>query len=94
MFDWDAANISHIARHRITPREAEEVATNDPIDLNVEIVNEEVRLTSVGPTKTGRFLVLITTDRGDGIRVVTAFPATRPYLNAYRIHKGTPHDQA
>lgn len=94
MFDWDSANIAHIARHGITPHEAEEVITNGPVDLNTEISKEEVRITSVGPTDKGRFLVVITTERDDLVRVVTAFPATRAYLNAYLIHRGTPHDQA
>lgn len=29
-FDWDAANIEHIAMHNVTPDEVEEVCVNRP----------------------------------------------------------------
>jgi hypothetical protein len=32
-FDWDEANMRHIARHGVTPEEAEEAVTNDPLEL-------------------------------------------------------------
>lgn len=32
MFDWDQDNIAHIARHDITPQEAEQVLRNYPAD--------------------------------------------------------------
>jgi hypothetical protein len=37
-FDWDEANIGHLARHNVLPEEAEQVVLNHPIDLGVEIV--------------------------------------------------------
>ena len=36
-FDWDEANVSHVARHKVSPEEAEQVILNDPVDLRVEI---------------------------------------------------------
>ena len=30
-FDWDHHNIAHIARHGVTPEEAEQVLANDPV---------------------------------------------------------------
>lgn len=42
-FDWDEANIGHIARHGVTPEEAEESMLNDPIDTAYEVVNGEGR---------------------------------------------------
>jgi hypothetical protein len=33
MFDWDAANIAHIARHGVTPQQAEQALSIFPIDL-------------------------------------------------------------
>jgi hypothetical protein len=43
-FDWDDANILHLARHDITPEEAERVIKNHPVDLIVQHVNGEWRL--------------------------------------------------
>jgi hypothetical protein len=49
VFDWDEANLAHIARHKVTPEEVEQVFANDPMDLSAEVVNGEERYTSVGP---------------------------------------------
>ena len=32
-FLWDSANVNHIARHNISPEEAEQVVRNTPLDL-------------------------------------------------------------
>ena len=32
LFDWDRANIDHIAEHDVTPDEAEEVILGDPLE--------------------------------------------------------------
>ncbi len=32
-FDWDEANVGHVARHGVLPEEAEQVVLNDPVDL-------------------------------------------------------------
>jgi hypothetical protein len=37
-FDWDEANIGHVARHSVLPDEAEQVILNDPVDLGMEIL--------------------------------------------------------
>jgi uncharacterized protein len=42
-FDWDEANIGHVARHGVHPEEAEQVILNDPVDLGMEIVEGEER---------------------------------------------------
>jgi hypothetical protein len=34
MFDWDEANIRHIAEHGVLPSEAEEVILRSPLDLD------------------------------------------------------------
>ncbi len=73
-FDWDEFNIAHIARHGVKPHEAEEVVTNEPIDLAVKIRNGEERTEQVGETVTGRILQVVTTIRNSRIRVVTALP--------------------
>lgn len=48
---------------------------NGPLDFSTETVEGEQRMTSIGHTDQGRFLVVITTLRGVRLRVVTAFPA-------------------
>ena len=40
-FDWKEANIAHIARHDVTPEEAEQVVENDPIDAGAVLRNGE-----------------------------------------------------
>ena len=42
-FDWDEANIGHVARHSVLPEEAEQVILNDPVDVGMEIVEGEER---------------------------------------------------
>jgi uncharacterized protein len=72
LFDWDEANIAHIARHGVTPQEVEEVLLNDPIDLKVNLRNGEERTEQIGETITGRILQVITTPRNGMIRPITA----------------------
>ena len=33
LFDWDNANVGHIAEHDVTPEEAEEVLLGDPLEM-------------------------------------------------------------
>jgi hypothetical protein len=35
-FDWDEANQDHLARHGVTPHEAEEVVLGDPLDIELQ----------------------------------------------------------
>jgi hypothetical protein len=82
LFDWDDANIQHLARHDITPEEAEQVVLNRPADLGSELRNQEERLTQVGETDVGRILIVVTAEQSDKLRVVTAWPA-RERLRRY-----------
>jgi uncharacterized DUF497 family protein len=43
-FDWDEANIGHLARHNVSPEEAEQVILSDPVDLGIQMVEGEERL--------------------------------------------------
>ena len=90
-FDWDQANINHIARHGITPEEAEQVVLNDPIDLTMQLSDGEERTPQVGETDAGRLLVVVTTWREELIRVVTAFPAKSAFRKLYVTQKGIAH---
>ncbi len=82
-FDWDAANLSHIAEHDVTPEEAEQVIENDPVELDYQVVDGEERWVTVGVTIRGRFLVVVWTIRGSAIRIVTTFEADPRHQRVY-----------
>ena len=82
-FDWDEANIGHIARHGVLPEEVEHVIVNDPVDLGVEIVEGEARHLNLGATGQGRVLLVVTTWREDRVRVVTAFEPIKRLIQFY-----------
>jgi len=72
-FDRDEANIGHMARDGVLPKEAEQVILNDPVDVGMEIVEGEERYLNLGVTAQLRILLVVTTWREDRVRVVTAF---------------------
>jgi|SRR5450432_2893691 len=87
-FDWDEANLAHIAAHRVTPGEVKQVYANDPMDLEFRVVDGEDRYTILGHTGKFRVLVVALTMRGDAVRPVTAFDAGRDMCKAYLKSKG------
>jgi uncharacterized DUF497 family protein len=88
VFDWDDANIAHIARHNITPAEAEAVLLADPYDLDYQVRNGEERVEQIGATGAGRILAVVTTVRRGKTRVVTAYPATKRQQAVYFNARG------
>jgi hypothetical protein len=82
-FDWDEANIAHIARHGVKPHEAEEVILNEPIDLAYVVRNGEERIEQIGETLAGRILTVVSMFRTGKIRVVTARPLRSRYRGRY-----------
>ena len=78
-FDWDAANLSHIARHRVEPEEAEEAAT-DPAGIPSGNTHRgpqgQRRAGTIGATEDGRVLLVIFEFREHRVRVVTAYDAS------------------
>jgi len=91
-FDWDTANVAHIARHGVEPVHVEHALSNDPVNLSYVVAGSgEQRWASVGPTDDGRLLVVVWTVRGDRVRVVTAYPATKRVRAAYASAKGGSH---
>ena len=73
LFDWDDANILHLAEHDVMPEEAEEVILDDPLDVGFDVVNGEERWSYLGETNDGRILWITVTLRSKRVRVVTAF---------------------
>jgi uncharacterized DUF497 family protein len=82
-FDWDKANTKHLAMHKVTIAEFEQVFEHDPLDLDYELVDEEERYRAVGPTSQGRLLSVVFTIRDGRIRGVTAFPASSADRQAF-----------
>ena len=92
-YQWDDVNISHIARHGVTPPEAEEVIESDPWDLDVQILNGEERTPHLGETKAGRVLLVIAIWLEDerSVRVITAYEPSKPFRKHYLLWKGEQH---
>ncbi len=87
-FDWDEANAEHIARHQITPDEAEQVIMrDDTMVARIEDRKGEARTVSLGQTDNGRYLAVVHTIRGAKIRVATAFPMNRSQRRFYEKNK-------
>ncbi len=82
-FEWDEANIGHLARHSVLPEEAEQVILNDPVGLGIGIVEGEERYLNLGATVQGRVLLVVTTSREDRVRVVTAFEPIKRLIQFY-----------
>jgi predicted DNA binding CopG/RHH family protein/uncharacterized DUF497 family protein len=82
-FDWDEANIGHMARHSVLPEEAEQVILNDPVDLGMESIEGEERYLNLGATVQARVLLVVTTWREDRVRVVTAFEPIKRLIQFY-----------
>ena len=77
-FDWDDANIGHIARHDFTPEEVEQAFSNDPlVVLAVQKRSGEHRVLCAGLTDEGRPLQFVYTMRRGRIRIITAHTAKR-----------------
>jgi uncharacterized DUF497 family protein len=91
MFEWNDANLRKVAQHDVFPDEAEEVILNNPIDLEFETLSGEERVRQVGETNSGRLLVVVSTWRGENIRVVTAYPASKLLRTLYLKQKGIYH---
>jgi hypothetical protein len=86
-FDWDEENIRHLARHEISPVEAEQFVFNRPVDLEYELRNGEERVAQVGETDAGRILIVVSTTRDRKTRVVTAWPAKERLRQYFQTQK-------
>lgn len=90
IFDWDEQNIAHIARHKVTPAEFEQVVANDPIhiDTHVDENSGEARTREIGHTNALRVLEIVWTLRRKLIRPVSAWTAARKIRAAYFANRG------
>jgi uncharacterized DUF497 family protein len=83
LFDWDDANILHIAEHDVLPEEAEDVLLGDPVEIDFDEDADELRWSYVGETSSARILQVVVTFRMDTMRVVTAFEPIRRVVMMY-----------
>ena len=98
-FDWDEANLAHIARNDVTKDEAEEVILGNPLDAELQTAEGsggEERILHVGETRKGRILELVSTWRGGKARILSAWDAPRQskldYLTEMRRRYGSIDD--
>jgi uncharacterized protein len=85
-FDWDEANLEHIARHTIEAYEAEEAVLDfdhRPFPAHRGL-NGEKRKGILGKTENDRILVVILEKRKTKIRVVTCRDATPNEKRSYK----------
>lgn len=73
MFDWDRNNLSKIQAHKIHRNEVEDAIRSNPIPIYEQSVEGERRVVYYGETNAGRLLAIITTERRNLIRIVTAY---------------------
>jgi uncharacterized protein len=84
-FDWDGFNIDHIAKHGVTPNEAEDALLDpDRVPSQARGTARERRRGVLGMTESGRILFVSYTVREGAIRVVTAYEASERQKRQYR----------
>jgi len=84
-FEWDEANIEHVARHNVIPEEAEEVFfdKNNALDEDIKHSTVEKRFIIIGKTQKGRLLYQIFTRRGDKLRVISSRDINKKEVNLF-----------
>lgn len=73
MFDWDRNNLRKIRAHGIARDEAEQAVGNRAIPVYEQSVGDECRFVYYGESDAGRLLAVVLTERGDKIRIITAY---------------------
>jgi uncharacterized protein len=85
-FEWDPLKArSNLAKHRVGFEEASTVF-GDPLSLTIpdpEHSETEKRYVTMGIAFTGKLLVVVHTDRGNNIRIISARRASRRERKSY-----------
>jgi uncharacterized DUF497 family protein len=87
-FDWDAANVRHLANHRITRADFEQAMLHDPIVIDFADETGEERWYALGATAELRALFLVITYREERIRPITGWDADKKVRELYFRKKG------
>lgn len=93
-FQWDEANKDHLAKHDVTPEEAEEVIVGESLDIELQVADDaddEERLLQIGQTGKGRILQVVTTWRSGMVRVISAWDAPKQLKLYYLEEMGRRH---
>ena len=79
-FEWDSRKArSNLVKHGVGFEEASTIF-GDPLSLTISDPDHslrEERYITVGKAFTGKFLVVVHTERGNNIRIISARPASR-----------------
>ncbi|MBI2202992.1 MAG: BrnT family toxin [Candidatus Rokubacteria bacterium] len=87
-FVWDEENVSHIAKHDVTPGEVEEALTDVPVVFR----GPDGRYLAHGQTGGGRLLFVVYATRPGGrIRVITARDMTESEKRLWRRRRTKGH---
>jgi uncharacterized protein len=90
VFEWDAANTAHIAKHGLVHQDVEQALADPELEPAVAYHTEtEERFAYLGRTEDGRLLMIVLTLREGSLRVVTAHQANRRQLRAWRARHPT-----
>ncbi len=77
--EWDPAKaLSNLARHRVSFEEATTIF-GDPLSVTVQDLahsESEDRFVAIGVSSNGRTLVVVHTNRGESVRIISARRAT------------------
>lgn len=87
MFEWDRNNLRKIRTHRIKPDEAEQVLLNDPIPIYEQHVGGELRFVYYGESNRGRLIAVVVTERGERLRVITAYDLDAGQRRDYHLRR-------
>ena len=83
IFNWDEANIRHLARHGVSQSEAKQCYRNDPLIIEEQFVGPELRYLALGETNASRRLAFVFTLRHGQVRFITAYPMTLEQQQIY-----------
>ncbi len=83
LFNWDAGNISHIARHNVSPNEAEDAILIEPLEMDIQDHESEARVLCFRRTRSGRLLTILYAMRHGKIRVVMAYDMSKQQIEIY-----------
>lgn len=89
LFEWDASKAnSNIDKHGVSFEEAS-TAFQDPLSLTIEDPvhsSDEERMILIGFSLKNRLLVVVHTERGDNIRIISARTATKRERETYETN--------
>jgi len=88
-FEWDEAKAKeNLRKHKVSFEEARTVLA-DPLSVTIadpDHSSDEDRFVDIGLSSDQQVLVVVYTERGSNIRIISAREATRSERNAYEEH--------